>query len=91
MIGTHVGRNIKRKEEKMEGENLYSYSSAMLFSSLFPSGTLGFGEGVSAMTIFSESSAGELSLGLLISIGAGLQITNIETISHNIKTKILWL
>ena len=51
----------------------------MLFSSLLPSGTLGFGDGVSAMTMFSEfsaeSSAGQLSLGLLISIGAGLQIT----------------
>ena len=58
----------------------------MLLSSLLASGTLAFGDGVSAMTIFSKSSAGELSLGLLISIGAGLQITLIETLSHNIKT-----
>lgn len=58
----------------------------MLLSSLLASGTLGFGDGVSAMTIFSESSAGELSLGLLISIGAGLQITSIETLSHSVKT-----
>lgn len=60
----------------MEAEYQSSYSSAMLLSSLLPSATLGFGDGVSAMTIFSESlaeSSGALSLGLLISIGAGLQ------------------
>ena len=65
----------------------------MLLSSLLPSETLGFGDGVSAMTIFSESSAessaGELSLGLLISIGAGLRITQIETLSHDIKNTIV--
>ena len=53
----------------------FSYSSAMLLSSLLPSGTLGFGDGVSAITILSKSSPGQLSLGLLISIGAGLHKT----------------
>ena len=46
------------------------HSSAILLSSYFLS--CGFGDGVSATMTFSESSDGQLSLGLLISTGAGL-------------------
>lgn len=47
----------------------------MLVSSLLGSCFLGLGEGVSATMMFSDSSSrvGQLSLGLLISSGAGLE------------------
>lgn len=72
MIGIYVGRNIKRKEEKMEGENLYFYFFVMFFSLFFFFGILGFGEGVFVMIIFFELLVGEFSFGFLIFIGVGL-------------------
>ena len=65
-----------------------SHSSAILLSSLLASGILGFGDGVSAITIFSDSSTGQLSLGLLISTGAGL--INIRHILSYSRTDVLF-
>ena len=55
----------------------------MLVSSLLGSCFLGLGDGISAAMMFSDSSSrvGQLSLGLLISSGAGLQ--KIYNTSHD--------
>ena len=61
----------------------------MLLSSLFLSGFLGFGDGVSATIMFSESSSGRVSLGLLISTGAGLKMTT-QKHSNVSKNRFSW-
>lgn len=71
----HSCCQAKAIEERFIVMNRVPYSSAILLSSLLVSGFLGLGDGVSATMIFSDSSTGQLSLGLLISIGAGLQKT----------------